>query len=343
MAADVRPVAAAVLDLVGLANWSEFVSAHGREEGFLQTAAWIRIEAAANGAEHRVIEVHDDAQAIRAGALMTSTRPRRLSRLPRSPDIVIACSDGPVFSPGDTPGLREVLARVEATAASIGATSVRMRGLPPAGGRSDTPEVVGVFTDMGYEVRPWATSLVTLDDDSAMLARLKPAARKAIRRANEAEVIVERCSTRESFMRQFVLPYAKWTGRDEAFVRQAEAMWDADDGPAYHYFVALLTGRPIATLGTYRWAGVATEVMSGRAPDAPPAVPAQDAIHWHAFRTHRDLGDQIFDLAGYNPEPASVKEQGIQRFKRKWGGDEVRVAAFERLGRRRPLLRLRSG
>jgi hypothetical protein len=269
--------------------------------------------------------------------------PRRLHGLPLPPDALIACGDGPVFSGGDTAGLREVLTAIEAAAASLGATQVQMRGLPPASGRSEEPEVVATFSELGYGVRRWATSLVGLDAEPAMRARLKPAARKAIRRAGEAGVAIRRCETRDEFARLFVAPYSVWTAREEGFTAQTLAMWDADDDRAYHYFVAMLEDRPIATLGTYRWNGVATEIMSGRAPEAPPAIPAQDVIHWEAFRWHRELGDGIFDLAGYNPQPSSSKEEGIRRFKRKWGGEEVGVAMFEQVRPRRKLPRLRPG
>jgi hypothetical protein len=344
VAADSGPITGAVGRVEVSDRWSTFVAAQGHNAGFLQTASWARIEAAANGAAHRVIEIPDAAGPIRAGALISIHRvPRRLVGLPRSADVVINCSDGPVYSEGDTRGLREVLAAIDATAASLEATAVRMRGLPPAGGRADAPEIVAIFSDLGYRVTHWATSLVALDDDADMRARLKPAARKAIRRAHEAGVVVRRCETREEFARRFVAPYSQWTARNEAFTGQTLAMWDADEDRAYHYFVALLDDRPIATLGTYRWNGVATEIMSGRAPDSPPAVPAQDLIHWEAFRTQRELGDRVFDLAGYNPEPGSAKEQGIRRFKLKWGGSEVGLAMFEQVRSRRGLPRLRLG
>jgi len=342
--ADAGPMTGAVTDLAVRDRWSAFVSARSGDAGFLQTVAWARIEAAATGAAHRVIEVHDAGGELRAGALISIRHvPRRLHGLPRSPDVVVTCGDGPVFATGDIPGLRDVLDGIDATASSLGATAIRMRGLPPAGGRSDAPEVLAAFADMGYAPRRWATALVALDGDADMRARLKPAARKAVRKAGEAGVVVRRCETRDEFLRRFVVPYSGWTARDDAFIGETVAMWDADEDAAYHYFVALLDERPVATLGTYRWSGVATEIMSGRAPDAPRAVPAQDLIHWEAFRAHRDLGDRVFDLAGYNPEPASDKEEGIRRFKLKWGGAEVSVAMFEQVRPHRRFPALRPG
>lgn len=338
MAANPGSITEAMASLKVPDRWSTFVSARGRDAGFLQTPGWARIEGAATGAAHRVIEVADSAGSLRAGALISIHRvQRRLHGLRLSADVVITCGDGPVFSNGDTDGLREVLAGIEGAAASARATEVRMHGLPPAGGRSDAPDVIATFRDHGYRVRHWATSLVALDDDTHMRERLKPAARKAIRRAGEVGVVVRRCEGREEFARLFVTPYSRWTARDHAFTGETLAMWDTDEAHAYHYFVALIDDRPIATLGTYRWNGVATEIMSGRAPAAPPAIPAQDLLHWEVFRAQRDLGDRVFDLAGYNPEPASGKEKGIRQFKRKWGGVEVGVARFEHT-RSRPWL-----
>jgi len=253
----------------------------------------------------------------------------------------VTCGDGPVFPDGDAEQLDATLSGIDEIASASGAVAVRLRGLPAAGGRADDEAFVAVFAAHGYQPTRWATALVDLkQDEETLSAGLHRSTRKAIRRAESAGVEVLECSTRKEFLEAFVEPYGSWTDRDEAFVRQSLAMWDSDAERRYRFFVSVLEGRPIATLGTYRANGVATEIMSGRDPAAPPAVPGQDAVHWHAIRAHRQLGDDLFDLAGFNPTAGSAKEAGIRRFKQKWGAAEVAFVMYERVGQPTKLRRL---
>ena len=59
-------------------------------------------------------------------------------------------------------------------------------------------------------------------------------------------------------------------------------------------------------------------------------IPVQDLLHWHAFITHRELGDRVFDLAGFAPAPSTEKEKGIRAFKEKWQGRTVMIPRYER-------------
>jgi hypothetical protein len=48
------------------------------------------------------------------------------------------------------------------------------------------------------------------------------------------------------------------------------------------------------------------------------------------MRDLREHGASWFDLAGYAESPATPKEEGIKRFKRKWGGRELPWPTFSR-------------
>ena len=107
-------------------------------------------------------------------------------------------------------------------------------------------------------------------------------------------------------------------------------MWNIDGGRHYRFFVAQdANGRVLATLGSYRFNRLATEIMSHRT-DASfeENLPAQDLLHWHMFKAHKSAGDRWFNLAGYSPDPGNHKEAGIRRFKKKWGGREVSVSKY---------------
>ena len=316
-----------------LSDWDSFVAEAGNAAGFLQTSTWARINAAATGARSLVVEVCDD-DGLRAGTLLSVAPLGR--QVPGWRPSLLTCGDGPVVPGGDERLLAKVLDGVGEAIVQTRARIVRFTGFPPASGWAAERQLAEVFDRYGYGVRWWATALVDLTADSDELqARLHRSARKALRRADSLGVTVRRCANREEFDTLFVRPYAVWSGGGGAFTERAFATWDNDCHRRYAFFVGLVGGRPAATLGTYRHAGVATEVMSARDPDSDPAIPVQDRLHWEVMTDHRSAGDARFDLAGFSPAPATAKEEGIARFKRKWGGEEIAVGMFERARPRR--------
>ena len=48
---------------------------------------------------------------------------------------------------------------------------------------------------------------------------------------------------------------------------------------------------------------------------------SQDLIKWKIIEWGIENNMRYYDLAGFNPNPISKKEEGISRFKQKWGGD----------------------
>jgi lipid II:glycine glycyltransferase (peptidoglycan interpeptide bridge formation enzyme) len=142
--------------------------------------------------------------------------------------------------------------------------------------------------------------------------------------------------------------YAAYTASVDGFDRsRGRAVHELDTARRYAYWVACdAEGAVLATLGTYRYGDLLTEIMSARTPAGVAAgLPAQDMLHWEVMRDHRGSGGRWFDLAGYAEAPGTPKEEGIRRFKRKWAGREVSTPTFTKLvgGRlQRGLARLRS-
>jgi hypothetical protein len=286
---------------------------------------WSAIDAAVNGARSHVVTVGDPGEP-EAGALVTSIG----SAL--SGGVTSRCLDGPVVPVAcDTDRLQEILRGIDEVAARAGAETVRVGPLPTLSPRAGDPVAAGVFASRGYKRTEWRTRVVSLEADAALLDSFRKSARKAIRRAQEEEVTVVRCRTFEEYLALFVEPYAAANAIGDA-IAGSTRLWDLDAGRAYRFFAALSSsGDVLATLGTYRFNGMATEVMSARTPAGREhSGPAQDLVHWEAFRYHRAEGDRLFDLAGYAPEPADAKEAGIRRFKEKFGGREITIDRFER-------------
>jgi hypothetical protein len=287
-----------------------------------------------NSAEPHLVVVGDPA-APRCGALLSEHTEgagarRRLRR--KRPERILRSHAGPVVpGPGREQHLADLLAAVDDLASRRGIATVDFVGPPPAAGWGGDEAMASVYARFGYAQTPWSTALVDLErDDETLLASFNKAARKAVRRADGGGIRVVPCTTWD-LHRDLFLPAALGPLEPEREER-IRRWWELDEGRFYRYLVALGEGDDVlATLGSFRFNGVATEVMSKRTEAGRAAgLPAQDLLHWEMFRIHRELGDELFDLAGFNPEPLDPAETGIRRFKEKWGGEVVAVPRFTR-------------
>jgi hypothetical protein len=309
--------------------WDAWLAGTDAEGHYFQTSAWTEIDLAANGRSSHVLRAGPDVAGV-------------FSHL-QTGGGEVTCLCGPVISGAfEADALRAILREAEALAAEAECTAVRVVGRPP---RSVAPieSVIAPFDAAGYEMTSWLTAVVNLRRaDDALLAGFDRAVRKAIRRCTDAGVTVRRCDDLESFERDFLEPFAAVKkGYDP---RRDRIAYDLDRSDAQSYHVAVdKQGNVLATLGTYRFAGVATEVMSARTERGREiGLPAQDLLHWEVMRRHRELGDAWFDLAGFAPAPMTEKEAGIRRYKEKWRGIPVASPTFAkptigrlRLARRR--------
>ena len=305
------------------AEWDAWLTHQGPRAGFLQSSQWAAIDAALNGAGTQLV-VARRGEVLAAGALLRTRGSRWAS------GVAADCHDGPVLG-DDHEATERLLDEIDRFAAAAGAETVRLSPPATAAAALDGPGVADLLARSGYDRLPWLTRLVDIAaDDATLAASFTRTARKAVRRAAEEGVLCVRCADKEEFLRLFARGYAEIAGAQAR--ERLSRLWELDAARAYRFFVATdAAGAVLATLGTYRFNGVATEVMSGRTPAGLAAgAPAQDLLHLEALRAHRDEGDRLFDLAGYAPVPADDRQAGIRRFKEKFGGVEVEVGRYER-------------
>lgn len=333
-------------------DWDRWLAQRGASAGFCQTSAWARINETTNGVKPLWLGVTRNGE-LRAGALFgIQTQSSHLGRGLRSlfgqvlrgrDERSLVCYEGPVLAhdgQGEAPALLTgLLSQIEAWARENDIRHIRFGGPPPLASWIESAAVADVFAQFGYEMTDWRTALVDLaPDEPTLRGNLKHAARKGIKKCVEAGLHVRRCETHDEFMHQFCAAYHENNSSDDAGAvsRRNEKFWHADAERHYRFFVAEDgDGTVLATLGTYAYNGVATEIMSRRTVASNASnIPAQDLLHWEVMLTHKAVGDRWFNLAGYSPAPATDKEAGIRRFKEKWGGIERRVPQFAR--RREP-------
>lgn len=326
-------------------DWDSWLAGLGSDAGFCQTSKWAAINAEANGAQPFAIAV-EGGSGRRAGALLGRRQaPVGADRLASHLRLWAAsdgghrleCFEGPVFAAADLSGLlTQLLGEVDTLARRLKVTQIHFQGGPAGSAWAGDPEIDRVFAGFGYQKHPWLSALVDLTHSEENLCKsFRHAARKGIRKCVEAGVTVAICRTEEEFIHDFCASYYEASGKpgvmDTTARRRALAMWRLGAG-FYRFFVARATeGDVLATLGTYSFNGVATEIMSARMALANVLkLPAQDLLHWEVFRAHKAVGDRLFNLAGFSPDPQTPKEAGIRRFKEKWGGRVVEVPRFHK-------------
>lgn len=188
----------------------------------------------------------------------------------------------------------------------------------------------------GFSLRPWKTSVVNLNrTETEMFDSFHHSIRKGIRKCEKSGVTVYLCQDWNDVRENFIKPYYQTKDQpgdvlSDKRLEQFHQWWLADTQKNYAFFAARdETNAVLATLGTYRFNRVATEIMSARtARGHELGAPVQDLIHWQAFLHHKNKGDKHFNMAGYSPEPQSEKEFGIRRYKQKWGGAEYDMPTY---------------
>ncbi len=329
----------------GVVEWDAWLRDQGLDAGFRQSSTWAEINREINRDSNYAIVVKCGGR-ISAGAMMSHRTPSRdnngpLDRLKLSLTGAargsLDCRDGPVV-PGAPREelLAELLRDVEALADRLGTTQVNFHGFPSAGSLIQEPACDPVFARFGYRFDPWMTSLIDLSREEGELFRAcHHAARKGVRKCERSGVTVCHSQGEDEFLRDFLgaVNAVKWNGRmDAAELQRRCALWRFGAERHYHFFVARDSdGAVLGILGTYAFNGTVTEtasVVTGAG--YASGLPAQDLLHWQAIRAHRAAGDRVFDLAGYHPRPRSAKEQGIRRFKEKWGGKPVTIPRYFR-------------
>jgi hypothetical protein len=326
-------------------DWDEWLTAQGGAAGFCQTSTWARIHAAVNRASSFALSVIEGGE--RRAGMLISLRPPGPVRFLSKPWLrnaiagryggALECFEGPVL-PRSNPEslLSNLLRQVDILASTLGIRSIRFSGLPPMSGLADANSVADVFRSFNYRQVPWQTAVVDLSaTEVELLGTFRQAARKGIRKCIESGLSVTQCVTHEEYVRDFREPYyaaLAAEGKSIPLEFHDLAQWEIDGGRHYRFLVAKDgAGQIHATLGTYTFNGVATEIMSGRTlVGKVHNLPAQDLLHWEAFKIHRAAGDRWFNLAGYNPVPRNEKEGGIRRFKQKWNGLEISAPQFFR-------------
>ncbi len=194
-------------------------------------------------------------------------------------------------------------------------------------------ETALIFENAGLRSKPWATFLIDLTQPLETLwQNVDKSARKLVNRTREDGVKVREAqdepdlhryldAMNEGRRRNGVRPYEFRGTRAffETFVKQGLG----------RILLAEKDGQTLATLGITHFNGYVNEWGAGQSDYAlENKIYASDLIKWHIIEWGHENGMRYFDLTGVNPQPQTPKEQGIFRYKQKWGGQLVQYGEY---------------
>jgi lipid II:glycine glycyltransferase (peptidoglycan interpeptide bridge formation enzyme) len=175
-----------------------------------------------------------------------------------------------------------------------------------------------------FQVIDWGTYLIDLTKSTDELYQNidKSNGRKNIERSKKRGVEIEQIT--ENNLDDFfdlVLKSRTFSTDEEHERKVLHLRWNIFKPLGFSGFLAKKSGMPVGGLlfsylnGHIIEAGVARSIE-----DSKEKLYSQDLIKWNIIEWGSKNNMKFFNLAGFNPNPKSEKEIGIQKYKKKWGG-----------------------
>jgi len=189
-----------------------------------------------------------------------------------------------------------------------------------------------LMKSLGYTPQRWATYYVDLSvSREDLLANIDHSARKGINKALREGVVVKKLNTWDEFEKLYLLPYMALKESPPEMYDNHKKLWNNKNSFKYYSFFVCEDsyGQLLGMLGVFIFSGVATEIASGvTSIGFAKKIPVQDLLHWEIMIYSKSKNCHIFDLAGVSPNPMTIKENNILRFKKKWGGIYIEYDTF---------------
>lgn len=177
-----------------------------------------------------------------------------------------------------------------------------------------------------FQTLEWATSLIDLKKpiDELYNNIKKNSGRKNIERAIKKGVTVEEINEKNLVEYHKVRNEFKEQLGEETFDFQKTLDWWQLVKPiGYSGFLAKKDNVPIAGLLFSYFNKIIVEAGIARSKiDVQEKLYPHDLIKWKIIEWGNKNKMKFYDLSGYNPYPQNAKEEGIKRYKEKWGGKQ---------------------
>lgn len=178
--------------------------------------------------------------------------------------------------------------------------------------------------DILFTKQKWSTFLIDLEKPKEEIYNNieKHNGRKNIERSIERNVVVEEI-TEKSFEEYFNLlnRYKATPKQSQSDFYQTLTYWNLLKNIGFSGFLARKNGLPVGGLLFSFFNGYINEWGVARSPeDIGQNLYSQDLIKWRIIEWGVKNKMKYYDLSGFNPNTTSQKEEGIFRYKKKWGG-----------------------
>lgn len=175
-----------------------------------------------------------------------------------------------------------------------------------------------------FKIQEWATNIIDLQKplDELYSNIHKHSGRKNIERAEKKGVTVEEINEKNLPDYHKIRHQFKERLGEETFDYEITLKWWKLVKPiGYSGILARKDQKPIGGILFSHFNDVIVEAGVARSEeDAKEKLYAQDLIKWKIIEWGHNKKMKFYDLAGYNPYPKTSKEEGIKRYKEKWGG-----------------------
>lgn len=177
-----------------------------------------------------------------------------------------------------------------------------------------------------FIINKWSTFIIDLKKNKETLWNNldKHSARKNIERSQKRGVVIKQMDSTilESYYKM-LLETKKKVGGEVSF-NDVESLWKNLNPIGLSGSIALYNEEPIggiliSSFNSYinEWGVARTDF------DREQKLYSQDYLKWKIIEWGINNNQNYFDLSGVNPDIANAKEEGIFRYKEKWGGNFI--------------------
>ena len=182
------------------------------------------------------------------------------------------------------------------------------------------PEILQKY----FQIKKCGTFLINLEKtkDEVFQSLDKHSCQKNIERSTKRGVKIEEL-TEETLPEYYKLinETRAESGREKGDFEYLVYRWRKFKPLGYSGFLARKNGVPIGGLLFSYMNGHIIEIGVARSKeDTRNHLYSQDLLKWKIIDWGIENKMKYYDLTGFNPEPISQKEEGITRYKKKWGG-----------------------
>jgi len=175
-----------------------------------------------------------------------------------------------------------------------------------------------------FQVIPWSTFLIDLKKSKNELYQNieKHNGRKNIERSIKRGVYIEEINEKSLYeYHQLRNKMRNTTGENSREFESLLNWWNLLKPIGYSGFLARKDGKAV---GGLLFSYVSKQIIEGGVArseeDLTNNLYSQDQIKWEIIEWGIKHKMNYYNLAGFNPNPKSKKEEGILRYKKKWGG-----------------------